>query len=125
LVTGKVKREKGYADRLVAEKLAEEFAAAMREEYTIDRQGRHVRVLHAARVGGRTRWNSRTHGPRGFIELSMAQRRDQIVGDCRSLKTEVDSLNDNRWPDNPIQMRFDFTNDLAELEAAENAGGDN
>jgi len=122
LATGKVKREKGYADRLVAQRLAEEFATAMREEFTRDRRGRPVRVLHAGRVGGRMRWNSRTAAPRGFLGLVMAQRRDQIVGDCRSLKIEVDSLNEERFADDPIQMKFDFRNDLAELEAAEAAG---
>ena len=37
------------------------------------------------------------------------QRRHQIVGDCRQLKMDVDSYNQNRTPDQPIQMIFDFT----------------
>ena len=53
-----------------------------------------------------------------LLELAFKQRRRQIVGDCRQLKTDVDSFNQNRDPDDPIQMSFDFTNDLLELEAA-------
>lgn len=39
------------------------------------------------------------------------------MGDCRQLKADVDSYNDNRAPDAPIQMSFDFTADIEELEA--------
>ena len=42
----------------------------------------------------------------------------QIVGDCRQLKMDVDSYNDNRLPVQPIQMIFDFTYDLEELALA-------
>ena len=44
----------------------------------------------------------------------MADRRRQIVGDCRQLKTDVDSFNENRIPDAPIQLVLDFTADVAE-----------
>ncbi len=51
------------------------------------------------------------------MEIAFQQRRQQIVGDCRQLKTDADSFNDNSNPGSPIQMIFDFTDDLAELEA--------
>lgn len=40
-----------------------------------------------------------------------------ILGDCRQLKTDLDSFNENRGESAPIQISFDFTNDLLELEA--------
>jgi hypothetical protein len=49
------------------------------------------------------------------MELAFAQRRQQIVGDCRQLKTDVDSYNDRHPSERAIQLVFDFTNDLAEL----------
>jgi hypothetical protein len=52
------------------------------------------------------------------MEIAFQQRRQQIVGDCRQLKVDVDSYNENAKPDRPIQMVFDFRADLAELEAA-------
>jgi hypothetical protein len=33
------------------------------------------------------------------------------------LKMDVDSYNENKSPGDPIQMIFDFTDDLAEMEA--------
>ena len=50
------------------------------------------------------------------MEVAFQQRRQQIVGDCRQLKTDVDSYNENGDLSQPIQMIFDFTEDLAELE---------
>lgn len=53
------------------------------------------------------------------MSLAFSQRRQQIVGDCHQLKTDVDSFNENREPDRPIQMLLDFTEDVAEIEAVE------
>jgi hypothetical protein len=50
--------------------------------------------------------------------LSFQQRRQQIVGDCRQLQVDVEGYNDLRTQDKPIQIVFDFTMDLAELDAA-------
>ena len=52
------------------------------------------------------------------MEVAFQQRRQQIVMDCLQLKTDVDSYNENRKPESPIQMVFDFTDDLTELELA-------
>jgi hypothetical protein len=52
------------------------------------------------------------------MQLAFQQRRQQIVGDCRQLKMDVDSYNQNANSGEPIQMIFDFTLDLAEIEAA-------
>ena len=96
---------------------AEEISCAMREEYIVDPQGRSVRAKHAARDGQTVLWDDiRTAGPH-HMDVAFAQRRQQIVGDCRQLKTDVDSYNENANPGPQIVMVFDFTDDLAELEA--------
>ena len=46
---------------------------------------------------------------------------NRFLGDCRQLKSDADSYNDNRRPEQPIQVIFDFSLDLAELEAARTA----
>jgi len=51
------------------------------------------------------------------MAIAFQQRRQQIVGDCAQLKRDVDSYNDNRSKTEPIQMVFDFTQDLVEIEA--------
>ena len=54
---------------------------------------------------------------REHMEIAFQQRRQQIVGDCRQLKRDIDSYNENRCLERAIQASFDFTWDLAELEA--------
>jgi hypothetical protein len=51
------------------------------------------------------------------MEPSFQQRRQGIVGDCRQLKTDVESYNDNQNKGELIQLILDFTDDMAEYEA--------
>ena len=106
----------------VIDQCAEELSRAMREEYIIDPQGRSVRAKHAARIreNGKqqTLWaDIRTANPE-HMQRAFQQRRKQIIGECWQLKSDVDSYNDNRKPEEPVQVVFDFTLDLAELAAA-------
>ena len=100
---------------------AGDLARAMREEYVTDKQGRSIRAKHAARLtkGGEQMmlWADIRTAPHSHMELAFKQRRQQIVGDCWQLKRDADSYNENRQPTDPIQVVFDFTNDLAELES--------
>jgi hypothetical protein len=109
----------------VRKRCAEDIAAAMREEYTTDRKGRRVRLLHPAPLLGSPDhtiiWDDIRTAPRSHMALSFQHRRVGIVGDCRQFKVDVDSYNDAHPTDEPIQIVFDFTMDLAELEAAEAA----
>jgi len=93
----------------------------MRVEYITDAQGKRVRAKHAARViqNGEQLilWDDiRTASP-NHTETALAQRRQQIVGDCRQLKNDADSYNDNANPLVPIQVLFDFTDAMAEMDA--------
>lgn len=100
---------------------AEQLSRAMREEYIQDPQGRSVRAKHAARreLNGQqhTFWADIRTATREHMELAFQQRRQQILGDCRQLKVDADSFNQNKNHGDPIQMVFDFTLDLEELEA--------
>jgi hypothetical protein len=99
---------------------ADHLARAMREEYIKDPQGRTVRAKHAARIEKDGEqlvlWADIRTASREHMVVAFQQRRRQIVGDCRQLKADVDSYNDNRNPGEPIQMIFNFTFDLEELE---------
>jgi hypothetical protein len=102
------------------EQCAEELARAMREEHIRDAQGRSVRAKHVARMPGangtRYLWDDIRSAKPAFMEIAFQQRRQQIVGDCRQLKTDVDSYNENAKPEKEIQVVFDFRRDLEELE---------
>lgn len=105
-------------------KCAEDLAAAMREEYFVDRKGRRVRLLHPVQVRGAdgeqlTLWDDMRTAPRSHMQLSFQQKRKGIFWDCHQLKVDVDSYNDAHPTEEPIQIVFDFTMDLAEHEAAE------
>jgi len=93
----------------------------MREEYVTDRQGRTVRAKHAARFKREGKqlslWADTRTASREHMQVAFQQRRNQIVGDCRQLKIDVDSYNENANAGDLIQMVFDFTLDLEELEA--------
>jgi hypothetical protein len=99
---------------------AEQLSRAMREQYITDPQGRVIRAKHAARIerdGVQTvLWADIRTAPRIHMAIAFQQRRQQIVGDCRQLKVDVDSYNENQSPSDPIQMVFDFRADLIELE---------
>ncbi len=47
-----------------------------------------------------------------------SQKRRAIVGECRQMKTDLDSYNEAHPEQDPIQISFDFTMDIAEYEAA-------
>jgi hypothetical protein len=105
---------------LLIKQCAEELARAMREEIITDPQGRRVRVKHVAwsdRGGEQTLlWADMRLTTREHMQGAFQLRRKQIVGDCRQLKIDVDSYNQNYNSGKAIQLVLDFTDDVAELE---------
>lgn len=109
----------------IRRRCADDIAAAMREEYYTDSKGRRVRLLHPAPLltdGKRDMvWDDIRSAQRPHMALSFQNRRHGIVQDCRQFKTDADSYNDAHPDQEPIQIVFNFENDLAELEAADAA----
>ena len=99
-------------------KLAEDMATALREEYATDEQGRRYRVNHAVRATKAgvqyTFWAIMKDAPRDHMQKAFIQRRGQIVGDCVQLSTDVDAYNGLNKGEIPIQMIFDFRDDIEE-----------
>jgi alpha-D-ribose 1-methylphosphonate 5-triphosphate diphosphatase PhnM len=52
------------------------------------------------------------------MQIAFQQNRKAIVGECRQLKTDMDSYNDAHQEAAPLQISFDFNMDIAEFEAA-------
>ena len=82
---------------------------------------RDQRHKHAARFprgedGSETLWGDIETAPPLFMEMAFKQRRQQIVGDCWQLKSDVDSYNDNATPTPRVELLFDFTDDMEEME---------
>jgi len=99
-------------------KLAEDMSSALRDEYATDADGRRYRVNHAVRVskGGvqYTFWAIMKDAPREHMQKAFIQRREQIVGDCVQLATDVEAYNAMKSDQQPIQMVFDFRDDVEE-----------
>ena len=104
---------------------ARDIQRAMREEKHTAPQGRSVRPMHAAKCeriedDGIERqlvlWDDICTASREHMETAFQQRRTRLLSGCKQLKTDVDSFNDNNALDKPIQMVFNFTEDLEELE---------
>lgn len=104
---------------------ARELARAMRQDYITDAKGRRVRAMHAVTRRESDRqtflWDDVRTAPREHMALAFMQRRERIVQDCRQLSLDAASYNDAHPKDEPIQIVFDFMEDLLELEAAEAA----
>lgn len=104
--------------------LAEQLGTALRNEYGTDPEtGKRYRKNHAVRYFKRgvqlALWGEMETAPREHMLKAFQQRRKQIVGDCIQLKADVDVYN-GRNPDvEPIQLVLDFTDDVAEHEAAD------
>ena len=106
----------------VISQCADHLARALREEYRTDPQGRRVRAKHLAPIyqNGKQMvfWDDIQTASRDHMRAAFQTRRRQIVGDCHQLKTDLDSYNENFNTSQPIQMVFDFTQDLQEWDAA-------
>ena len=108
--------------KTIIDAIAADIAQVFREEYRIDRYGRRYRAKHATteRRDNKTLslWGDMDdpNAPYEHFVRSFAQRRNQIVGDCLQLKTDVDVYNDKRRPTEPVQMPLDFTLDVEELQ---------
>ncbi len=63
-------------------------------------------------------WDSIDTAEPEFMQAALQQRRHQIVGDCKQLKTDKDSYNENWNSTTDIQISFNFELDLEELELA-------
>jgi hypothetical protein len=87
-------------------------------EHVKDKKGRSVRKYYAAaiRENGQLvmKWDD-LNAERPFMEVAAANRRNQVLGQCWQIKNDIDSYNERRCPDRPIQMDFNFNVDLEEL----------
>ena len=105
---------------------ADHLARALRDEYVTDPQGRRVRAKHAATYGKGSEqyvlWDDIRTAQPSHMRLAFQQRRHQILGDCKQLKNDVDSYNENRQPEQPVQIVFDFTLDLVEQDLVKRRG---
>ena len=101
-----------------------ELSRAARDESYTDPQGRRVRKMHAVRQviddDGQQKqmvlWADIENAPPEHMHLSFQQRRGYITGDCKQLKTDLDSFNQNNSHGVELELSFDFREDLEEMD---------
>ncbi len=110
------------APELARKKLVEDLGRALREEYFEDEDGNRVRAKHVATVkkGGAqfNLWGDMRTASHEHLSAAFAGRRNGVIGDLRQLKTDADWYNKHRAGHPPVQIVLDFTQDIAEIEAA-------
>jgi addiction module HigA family antidote len=103
---------------LMLRKCRDDFARALREQYIEDDRGRPVRAKHVARFTKDNKqqylWADIRTAKRGHIARAFQQRREQVVGACRQLDRDKDYYNKNHPKEKPIQVVFDFRDDIEE-----------
>ncbi len=67
-------------------------------------------------------WEDLRNSNPGHMRVSLQQRRTGILADNAQLKRDTDSYNDNNPHGAFIQMSFDYTEDLAEMESSSEYG---
>lgn len=102
-------------------RLSSKLSRALRQEHFTDSQGRSVRLMHAVtNREGQTKmtlWYDMRKASPGNMKRAMQQRREQCLADNYQMKIDCDSYNDNFNSGDPIQLIFNYTRDLEELEA--------
>ena len=108
--------------KTVIDVIAADIAQVLREEYRTDALGQRYRAKHAVRSKQGSKSLSLwadiddDRAPREHFVRSFSQRRQQIVGDCFQLKTDVDVYNGKHPTQKQIQIPLDFTYDVEELQ---------
>lgn len=115
--------------KTVIDAIAADIAQVFREEYRTDATGRRYRAKHAVKSKGK---DNRTlalwadiddeNAPHSHFVRSFGQRRQQIVGDCFQLKTDVDVYNAKDPLREQVPLVLDFTNDVEELQLSQDEG---
>lgn len=105
---------------LAVQRCRQEFSKALREHYFTDEFGRSVRAKHVIREQQGDKqlflWaDVRTASPK-HMATAFQQRREQIVGECRQLKSDVDYFNKSHPGEREIQLLLDFRDDIEEGE---------
>lgn len=95
------------------DRLAEQFAAAAREEMRKDDvTGRPYRANLAVTSKQGTLWMDADTAPRGFAQKAFVQRREQMVGDAVQLTLDLVHWNRVNPQEEPIEMPMDFQPDV-------------
>jgi len=102
---------------------ARDMAEVLREQVRIDKDGRKYRAFIPARDRGKDglplfKWADIDVAPRNHVEKGVQGERRQIANDCFALAMKVDHYNATHPDEDPLQIPFNFEEDIEEMKIA-------
>ena len=102
---------------------AREMADILREQTRTDKDGRQYRAFIPAKTRGKDglplfKWADIDLAPRSHVEKGIQGERRQIAGDCFALAMKRDHYNAMHKDEEPLQVIFNFEDDVEEMKIA-------
>lgn len=109
--------------------LAADLADSLREVKRVDKAGREYRAHLPVRSKTENGlplfvWGDIDDAPRAHVEKGLQQERRGIASDCYALAMKVEHYNEAHPDEEPIQVVFDFEQDVEEEKIAKGLGDD-
>lgn len=107
----------------VAASFAREMADVLREQTRTDEDGRQYRAFIPAKTKDKDgfplfKWADIDLAPRNHVEKGVQGERRSIVSDCFALAMKVDHYNAKHPNEEPLQVVFNFQEDIEEMKIA-------
>jgi hypothetical protein len=107
----------------VAASFAREMADVLREQVRTDKDGRQYRAFIPAKTKAKDgaplfAWADIDLAPRSHVEKGIQGERRQIANDCFALAMKVDHYNATHPKEEPLQVPFNFEEDVEEMKLA-------
>jgi hypothetical protein len=108
---------------------ARDMADVLRKQVRTDKDGRKYRAFIPAPSKGRDglplfKWADIDVAPRAHVEKCIQGERRQIANDCFALAMKVDHYNAAHPDDEPLQVPFNFEEDIEEMKIAKGLDGE-
>jgi hypothetical protein len=107
----------------IAASFARDMADVLREQTRTDEQGRQYRAFIPAKTKDKDgvplfKWADIDLAPRAHVEKGVQGERRSIVNDCFALAMKVDHYNATHPSEEPLQIIFNFEEDIEEMKIA-------
>jgi hypothetical protein len=108
---------------------AREMADVLREQVRTDKDGRQYRAFIPAKTKGKDglplfKWADIDVAPRSHVEKGIQGERRSIANDCFALAMKVDHYNAMHPKEDPLQVVFNFEEDIEEMKIAKGIDDD-
>jgi hypothetical protein len=105
------------------------MADVLREQVRTDKDGRHYRAFIPAKSKGKDgfplfMWADIDVAPRNHVEKGIQGERRSIANDCFALAMKVDHYNAMHPKEEPLQVVFNFEEDIEEMKIAKGIDDD-